>query len=188
MYATRQKTDSDTAPQKLGVLEKCSCGRSRYDFRKRLRLVRGHLCKHLLKGSSVANIKSDVGRLRCCCCPFPFPFPFQGLELPSSDVDVVVCGVNGLNFSYGGSRAGYSSVQTVANLQKLANVLQEQSWVRGMKVMLTLVCTSSAIDKHRVCIFCVCVCVYVCVRGGGGGGGEVEFSKKHVMFLVFFVS
>lgn len=49
-------------------------------------------------------------------------------------MDVVVCGVNGLNFSYGGSRAGYSSVQTVANLQKLANVLQEQSWVRGMKV------------------------------------------------------
>lgn len=25
-------------------------------------------------------------------------------------------------------------MQTVANLQKLANVLQEQSWVRGMKV------------------------------------------------------
>lgn len=57
-----------------------------------------------------------------------------GLELPSSDVDVVVCGINGLKYSYGGSRAGYSSMQTVANLQKLANVLQEQSWVRGMKV------------------------------------------------------
>lgn len=80
--------------------------------------------------------------LRC----FPFPRyspssrPFfvasqlEGLELPSSDVDVVVCGINGFKYSYGGSRAGYSSMQTVANLQKLANVLQEQSWVRGMKV------------------------------------------------------
>lgn len=47
---------------------------------------------------------------------------------------MVVCGINGLKYSYGGSRAGYSSMQTVANLQKLANVLQEQSWVRGMKV------------------------------------------------------
>lgn len=45
-----------------------------------------------------------------------------------------MCGINGLKYSYGGSRAGYSSMQTVANLQKLANVLQEQSWVRGMKV------------------------------------------------------
>lgn len=62
------------------------------------------------------------------------PSNSQGLELPSSDVDVVVCGINGLKYSYGGSRAGYSSMQTVANLQKLANVLQEQSWVRGMKV------------------------------------------------------
>lgn len=57
-----------------------------------------------------------------------------GLELPSSDVDVVVCGINGLSFTYGGSRAGYSNMQTVANLQKLANVLQDQNWVRGMKV------------------------------------------------------
>lgn len=111
----------------------------------------------------MANINSDVGRPRCYCCPFPFPF--QGLELPSSDVDVVVCGVNGLSFSYGGSRVGYSSVQTVANLQKLANVLQEQSWVRGMKVMFTLVC--GAIDKPRVCIF-LCVREYVCVCGGDG--------------------
>lgn len=49
-------------------------------------------------------------------------------------MDVVVCGINGLKYSYGGSRAGYSNMQTVANLQKLANVLQEQTWVRGMKV------------------------------------------------------
>lgn len=60
--------------------------------------------------------------------------PAEGLELPSSDVDVVVCGINGMSYSYGGSRAGYTSMQTVANLQKLANVLQEQGWVRGMKV------------------------------------------------------
>ncbi|CAN0015243.1 unnamed protein product, partial [Scytosiphon promiscuus] len=62
---------------------------------------------------------------------------FTGLELPSSDVDVVVCGINGMKYSYGSSRAGYSGMQTVANLQKLANVLQEQSWVRGMKVIET---------------------------------------------------
>ncbi|CAN0387195.1 unnamed protein product [Discosporangium mesarthrocarpum] len=60
-----------------------------------------------------------------------------GLELPSSDVDVVVCGIAGNKFTYGGAREGYNPLQTVANLQKLANVLQEQTWVRGMKVIET---------------------------------------------------
>ena len=54
-------------------------------------------------------------------------------------MDVVVCGINGFKYSYGGSRAGYSNSQTVANLQKLAHVLQEQSWVRGMKVWIVRV-------------------------------------------------
>lgn len=69
-----------------------------------------------------------------CFCTSLSVVRSEGLELPSSDVDVVVCGINGTNFSYGGSRAGYNGMHTVANLQKLANVLQEQSWVRGMKV------------------------------------------------------
>ncbi|CAM9958972.1 unnamed protein product, partial [Choristocarpus tenellus] len=59
---------------------------------------------------------------------------YTGLELPSSDVDVVVCGISSKKYAYGGGREGYSTLHTVSNLQKLANVLQEQTWVRGMKV------------------------------------------------------
>ncbi|CAM9671124.1 unnamed protein product [Phaeothamnion confervicola] len=82
---------------------------------------------------------------------------YTGLELPSSDVDVVVCGIGGHKYTYGngsssgagaaggGARGGkgqqqqprYNALETVAHLQQLAAVLQEQPWVRGMKVIDT---------------------------------------------------
>ncbi len=63
---------------------------------------------------------------------------YTGLELPSSDVDVVVCGIGGKEYEYGKTpKDPYNSEETVGHLRQLATALEREPWVRGMKVIET---------------------------------------------------
>jgi DNA polymerase sigma len=63
---------------------------------------------------------------------------YTGLELPSSDVDVVVTGIDGKHYSYGVAPSEpYSAEETVGHLRRLASVLSGAPWVRSMKVIET---------------------------------------------------
>ncbi len=63
---------------------------------------------------------------------------YTGLELPSSDVDVVVCGIGGKEYEYGKApKDPYNSGETVGHLRQLATALEYEPWVCGMKVIET---------------------------------------------------
>ncbi len=63
---------------------------------------------------------------------------YTGLELPSSDVDVVVCSIGGKEYEYGNTpKDPYNSEETVGHLRQLAIALECEPWVLGMKVIET---------------------------------------------------
>ncbi len=63
---------------------------------------------------------------------------YTGLELPSSDVDVVVCGIGGREYEYGKTpKDPYNLNETVEHLRLLATALECEPWVCGMKVIET---------------------------------------------------
>ncbi|CAM9472296.1 unnamed protein product, partial [Chrysoparadoxa australica] len=64
-----------------------------------------------------------------------------GVELPSSDVDLVVTGINGNDCCYAPQASGgnkyCSAEETVRHLKMLADAFEAPSWVKGMKVIET---------------------------------------------------
>ncbi len=63
---------------------------------------------------------------------------YTGLELPSSDVDVVICGIGGKMYEYGQAvKDPYNLEEAVGYLRQLATALECEPWIRGMKVIET---------------------------------------------------
>ncbi len=105
---------------------------------------------------------------------------YTGLELPSSDLDVVICGIGGKEYEYGKTpKDPHNSEETVGHLRQLATALQCEPWVHGMKVIETAsIPVIKILADLRIMTGSGCnsngdgKCTGNPMGGGGGGGDD----------------